>query len=152
MLKPFMTITAITLSPYAQATIDVSIPKANCVKAEAVVKNKDLALLKSIYLPVDVPDSEYEALIKEVHDWAYVKSYRGINDFMIDDVKVFNDAKRSDNYLVKSSAERRGHDVEVWVEYSFKSMNRDTNAKATKGGYCKFALLHNNWYMINLLQ
>lgn len=152
MLKPFITITAITLSSYAHAAIDVAIPKENCLKAVEVVKNKDLALLKSIYLPVDVPDSEYEALIKEAHDWAYVKDYSGINDFVIEDVKVFNNAKHSENYVVKISAERWGHDVEVWVQYSFESMNRDTNSEATIGGHCRFALLNDNWYMINLLK
>lgn len=151
MLKPLLTTAFLAVAPTALGQIDVSIPKANCVKAEAVVKNKDLALLKSIYLRVDVPDSEYEALIKEVHDWAYVKDYAGIKDFVIEDVKVFNNAKHSENYVVKSSAERWGHDVEVWVQYSFESINRDTNSEATKGGHCRFALLNDNWYMINLL-
>lgn len=152
MLKPFITITAITLSSYAHATIDVAIPKENCLKAVEVVKNKDVELLKSIYIPIDATNYQYQAFVNEIYDWAYVKNYNGINEFTIQDVKVFDNAKQSDNYVVKTSSDRHGHNVEIWVRYSFESINRTTNADATKGGYCKFALLDNKWYMINLLK
>ncbi|MEC8328408.1 MAG: hypothetical protein VX100_20295 [Pseudomonadota bacterium] len=152
MLKPFITITAITLSSYVHATIDVSIPKENCLKAVEIVKNKDVELMKSIYIPLDVPDSDLKKAINKVHDWVYLKSYSGVNNFIVHDVRVFENAKQSDNYVVKSSAQRRGHDVEVWVRYSFETIDRTTNAEATRGGHCKFALLDNKWYMINLLK
>ncbi len=152
MLKPFLTLAILLSAPMAQAELDVSIPKQNCLTAVEVVTNQDIALLKTIYMPINATDKQYKDFVKKVHDWAFVKKYTGINEFTLGEVKVFENAKNSDNYRVKSAAQRWGHDLEVWVGYSFKSTNRSTNAGAGKGGFCRFAWLDNSWYMINLLK
>ncbi|WP_428618433.1 hypothetical protein [Shewanella sp.] len=152
MLKPLTTLIMLASTPFAYGQIDVTIPKANCLKAADIVTNKDLALFKQIYMPIKANDEQYLAFIQKIHDWAFVKNYSGINDFTIEGVRVFEHAKTSDNDTVKQSAQRWGHDTEVWVDYAFNSTNRTTNAPATKAGVCRFALQGDSWYMINLLK
>jgi hypothetical protein len=152
MLKPFVTLIILVSSPLAYGQIDVTIPKENCLKAVDIVTHKDLTLFKQIYMPIKASDNQYLAFIEKIHDWAFVSDYSGINDFKIEEVRVFEHAKTSDNNDVKTSALRWGHDTEVWVDYAFNSTNRTTDAPATKGGFCRFALLNDTWYMINLLK
>ncbi|TKB51566.1 hypothetical protein FCL40_03145 [Ferrimonas sediminicola] len=152
MLKPLAILTFLLASPQGFAQIDVTIPKEHCLKAVDIVANKDLTLMKQIYMPIEASDAQYRAFIQEIHDWAFVKDYSGINEFTTKGVKIFEHAKTSDNDYIRGSAQRWGHDTEVWVYYSFHSTNRTTNAPATKGGFCQFALLNDTWYMINLLK
>ena len=102
-------------------------------------------------MPLNVTEQQYKQFIKKKHDWAFVKRYTGINEFTLGKVTVFENAKNSKNNKVQRSALRWGHDLEVWVKYAFESTNRTTNAPATNGGFCRFAMLDNTWYMVNLL-
>jgi len=151
MFKPFLTLAILLSAPLVQAELDVSIPKKNCLKVAEVVRNQDVVLLKSMYMPLNVTEQQYKEFIKKKYDWAFVNSYTGINEFTLGEVTVFENAKNSKNNTVQRSALRWGHDLEVWVKYAFESTNRNTNAPATNGGFCRFAMLDNTWYMVNLL-
>jgi len=139
----------VTVNSYANH--DYIIPKENCKKAVEVVLNKDFELFKTLYMPFESKhDKEAIQLINNKHDKYTKRRYTGINNFKIIKVTRIDDAKNNKYQSVRLNHEKYGYDTEIWVKYRFDSTSNNKAVNAT--GKCKFGLVDNNWYMINLLK
>lgn len=163
MLKPLLSATLMLVSSHTMASeydlvappaeLDISVPQANCLKAVDVVKNQDVALFKSIFYPVAVTDTQVAQHLKITHDKYYTKNHFGIKNFNLAEYAnyYFEDAKNSKNNTVSSEAKRRDHNIQLWIGYHFDSITPQTNKEEGSSGHCRFALVEDNWYLLNLL-
>ncbi|KVX01511.1 hypothetical protein [Shewanella frigidimarina] len=163
MLKPLLFAALILLSSHTIASelvfvappaeLDISVPQANCMKAVDVIKNQDVALFKTIFYPISVTDAQVAQHLKKTHDEYYAKDYLGIKNFKLINYEnfYFENAKNSNNDSVSSEAKRRDHNIQLWIGYHFDSINPQTNKEEVGGGHCRFALVEDNWYLLNLL-
>ncbi|QYJ76087.1 MULTISPECIES: hypothetical protein [Shewanella] len=145
-------ITALASSAAVAQDAEFPVLRENCKKAVDIVTNKDLALMKELFLPLDMPDSMYMAHIEKIHHWAFVKPYTGINNFSIDGVRWFENAQQSENETVQGEAVDRGLEEVVWVTYSFDSTDSRSGKSTVRTSHCQFGLKEGKWYMYNLLK
>ncbi|MCL1066071.1 hypothetical protein L2735_04520 [Shewanella olleyana] len=134
-------------------TVDVSIPKENCIKAAEVIINQDVELFKALFFPNPATDAQVVQHLKARHDEYFKKRYLGINNFRLNNAfdSYYVDAKNSKVHDVSSSAKSKGYDEEVWIGYTFDSTHPEGNTDAEAAGYCRFAKVDEHWYMLNLL-
>ncbi|QFU24349.1 hypothetical protein FM038_020820 [Shewanella eurypsychrophilus] len=113
----------------AAKKIELSKPYLLCEKAAKVVINQDVALFREIFVETPATDEQVKAFLAEEHNKFFMKTYLGINNYQIKKGKewAFENAKNSKNYIVSSSAEQWGYDLELWVEYIFDTFDARNN-------------------------
>lgn len=137
----------------AAVKLDLSQPYSLCEKSANVVINQDVALFREIFVETPVNDEQVKAYLAEEHHKFFKKKYLGINNFRIDKGRewAFENAKNSSNYIVSSSAEKYGYDLELWINYKFDTFQTKDNRAHVAGGLCKLAYFQDKWQVISLL-
>lgn len=122
-----------------------------CGQVPNIIATQDVEAFKRLSIPVPLEEDKYQQYLARQHRKYMVKSGSGFDKFQMIKLRVFKNAKNADNYTVQRSAQRFGHNTEVWLEVRIETKEPDSGKNKVRHTRCKFGDYDNQWRLINLL-